>query len=76
MADILIRGLSDKTVRRLRARAERHGRSLQSEVKMLLEQVADTGVQQVAAILNRWERRFRDRKFANSARMIRKDRDK
>jgi len=37
MAQILVRGLDEKIVERLKKRAKRGGRSLQSEVKMILE---------------------------------------
>jgi plasmid stability protein len=37
MADILVRNLSDETVEELKRQAEDNGRSLQAEVRMLLE---------------------------------------
>jgi len=40
MPDLLVRGLSEETVRLLKARAEKSGRSLQAEVKDLVEWVA------------------------------------
>lgn len=40
MADILLRGLAKWTVDRLKRRAKRNGRSLQSELKTLLEREA------------------------------------
>jgi plasmid stability protein len=38
MAQLLVRGLSDETVRLLRARAERHGRSVEAEHRAILEE--------------------------------------
>jgi antitoxin FitA len=76
MPDILVRGLDTQTVKRLKDRAEQHGRSLQSEVKMLVERAAGTGNEQVAAVLKRWEERFAGRRFSNSARLIREDRSR
>ena len=38
MAQLLIRQLNDKLVERLKKRAKEHGRSLQSEVKTILEE--------------------------------------
>ena len=38
MAQLLIRQLNDKLVERLKKRAKEHGRSLQSEVKAILEE--------------------------------------
>ncbi len=37
MAQVLVRQLDDKIVDRLKKRAKEHGRSLQSEVKTILE---------------------------------------
>lgn len=39
--DILVRNLEKETVDRLKARAKRHGRSLQAEVKTILEGEAE-----------------------------------
>jgi plasmid stability protein len=40
MSSILVRGLDPKTIERLTERARRNGRSLQQEVKALLERAA------------------------------------
>ena len=40
MAQVLVRQLNDKVVDRLKKRAKEHGRSLQSEVKAILEEPA------------------------------------
>jgi len=74
MPDILVRGLDTEKVQRLKARAKRHGRSLQSEAKLLLEQAADVGTEKLDDILNRWKKHFTSRKFSSSARLIREDR--
>jgi hypothetical protein len=42
MSSILVRGLAQKTVERLKERARLNGRSLQQEVKALLERAAET----------------------------------
>jgi plasmid stability protein len=56
MPGIFVRGLKAKTVKRLKDRAKRNGRSLQSEAKLLLEQSA--GSEDVRAMLDRWKERF------------------
>jgi plasmid stability protein len=76
MPDILVRGLDAETVKRLKAKASRHGRSLQSEVKMLVERAAGAGGDQIAAMLKRWEKRFAGRRFSDSARLVREDRNR
>lgn len=75
MPDILVRGLDAETVKRLKAKASRHGRSLQSEVKQLVEQAASGG-EEVLEVLNRWKERFSGRRFSSSTRLIREDRDR
>lgn len=74
MSDILIRGLRKNTVERLRSRAQRHGRSLQSEARHVLEHAAGAAPEEVAAIFKKWEKRFAGRKFTSSAKLIREDR--
>ena len=74
MPDILVRGLDAETVKRLKAQANRHGRSLQSEVKMLVERAS--GDRQVAEVLRRWQKQFAGRRFTGSAKLIREDRNR
>lgn len=40
MADIIVRRLADETKARLKARAKRHGRSLEAEARSILEAAA------------------------------------
>jgi len=75
MPDLLIRGLNDKALSRLKDRAQRHGRSLQMEAKLVLEQAAGADREHVAAMLTRWKQRFAGRQFADSAELIRRDRE-
>jgi len=76
MTDMLIRGLDERTLERLKARAQRHGRSLQAEAKLVLEQAAGADRQQVAAMLDRWKQRFADRRFSDSTELLREDRQR
>lgn len=76
MADILIRGLDEKAVKRLKVRAKQHGRSLQREVRRVLEQAAGAGPKDIVAMLDGWKTRLAGRKFSSSARLIREDRDR
>lgn len=77
MAQVLVRQLDERVVERLKKRAKEHGRSLQSEVKTILEEAAPD----YEAAWKRIER-FRKllkrsgRKFGDSADLIRKDRDR
>ena len=70
--DILVRDVDKATLERLKRRAKRHGRSLQSEAKRLLEQAA--GVEDVRAMLEFWDQRLEGRAFPPSWEAIRDDR--
>ncbi|OHB80298.1 MAG: hypothetical protein A2W31_14320 [Planctomycetes bacterium RBG_16_64_10] len=74
MPDILVRGVTHVTLERLKARADRHGRSLQSEAKILLEQAAGASGEELAALFGAWRKRFAGRRFCDSADLIREDR--
>ena len=77
MAQVLVRQLDNEVVLRLKKRAKEHGRSLQSEVKTILEEA----VPDYEAAWKRIET-FRKRlkksgnTFSNSADLIREDRDR
>jgi hypothetical protein len=76
MAQILVRNLDEKTVGRLKRQAKRNGRSLQSEVKILIEEGAKVDMQTARKLADRFRRRFKGRLFSNSADLIREDRDR
>lgn len=76
MPDILVRGLDEETVKRLKDRARRHGRSLQGEVKLALERAAGMDAEDVAAMLDGWQKEFAGRRVADSAALIREDRER
>jgi len=63
--------LDARTLKRLKARARRNGRSLQNEAKLVLEQMAGDGPDEIAAMLDRWKQRFAGRRFRGSEDLIR-----
>lgn len=78
MAQILVRNVRPDVVRRLKRRAARSGRSLQSEVKTILDQVAEEPTldpRAALALADRIRASF-GRKFSDSAELIREDRDR
>jgi plasmid stability protein len=76
MGAILVRGLDQKTIERLKERARLNGCSLQQEVKVLLERAADTlTMREARRISGGWRRRLAGRSFSDSGRLIREDRD-
>ena len=77
MAQVLVRQLDDKVVDRLKKRAKEHGRSLQSEVKTILEDAVpdyERAWKRIDSLRLRLKRS--SRKFTNSADLIREDRDR
>jgi plasmid stability protein len=75
MGAILVRGLDQKTMERLKERARLNGRSLQQEVKVILKRTAGTPTMPEARRLaEQWSHRLRGRTFSDSMRLIREDR--
>ena len=74
MPDILVRGLPTEVIERLKLHAKRKGRSLQTEVKDILERAASTSPADVLARVERVRAMFRGRRFSDSAALIRRDR--
>ena len=79
MAQILVRNLDNDVVERLKARAKANSRSLQAEVKMILQEAS----QQVSHV-EAWAtiERFREemkrtgRTFSDSTELVREERDR
>jgi plasmid stability protein len=61
MAQLLIRNLDEETINSLKGLAKKHNRSLQGEVKLVLEGYAS---------------RFAGRTFSDSAELVREDRER
>jgi len=77
MAQILVRNLDEGVVERLKNRAKREGRSLQAEVKIILEQAAKVDMETARRLADDFrERVLKGRRFSDSARLIREDRER
>ena len=76
MAEILVRNLDKKTVDRLKNRAKKKGRSLQSEVKQILENATSIDINTARKLTSKIRRSLKGRKFSDSTMLIREDRDK
>ena len=71
MADIIVRRLDDKVKERLRKRAMRHGRSLEAEARVILQQASEPGPEEHAVQLEKsfgdiMGERFRTRGFTKT----------
>jgi plasmid stability protein len=73
MPDILIRGLDEKTLLRLKSQAKKNGRSLQSEAKRLLESGAALTMAEALAVGAKWRKKLSG-PLDDSTSLIREDR--
>ena len=76
MPDILVRDLDSHTIERLKLSAKQHGRSLQREVKAILEETVPMTMSEFRAVSEKWQKRLRGRKFSDSAKLLREDRER
>jgi plasmid stability protein len=74
MGQVLVRNLPTEVVRKLKMRAQQHRRSLQEELKDILEQAAQQNAKDVQAKVNQVRKLFAGRKFGDSSDLIRQDR--
>jgi len=76
MAQVLVRNLSAAVVARLKRRARRQGRSLESEVRAILHQAARVDTAAARRLADRIRSEFGGRRFGDSTRLVRQDRDR
>lgn len=76
MAQLLVRDLDPKLIGRLRKKAKDNRRSLQGEVKVILEQAADQlTMAELRDAATRIRKRLKGRRFCDSSDLICEDRD-
>ena len=76
MAQILVRNLDEAVVERLKVRAMQHNRSLQNEIKTILEQAAQVDAKTALELALSIRKQFAGRAFTDSVELIREDRDR
>lgn len=76
MAQIIVRNLDDAVVERLKAQAKDNNRSLEAEVRNILEQSAKIDMAQARQIVMEWRKKLQGREFVDSVALIREDRDR
>lgn len=76
--DVLIRDLDEKTVKALKKRASSSKRSLQAELKTILQEAASDDWQETWAAADRIfeELRQSGQKFSDTTALLREDRDR
>lgn len=74
MSKVLVRDLSPAVIDKLKARARQHGRSLQAELKSILEQAARADTRTVRALAARIRQRLAGRSHTDSVVLLAEDR--
>lgn len=76
MAQILVRDLDPTLLDRLKGQARQHGRSLQGEVKAILEASARLSPSEAREVAEQWRQRLAGRMRSDSALLVREDRER
>jgi plasmid stability protein len=71
---VLIRDLDVAVLDKLKARAQRHGRSLQAELKIILQQAAAMNAAEARLVAQRIRGRLANRSHSDSAGLLAEDR--
>jgi len=74
MAQVLVRSLEQPILERLKARARRHGRSLQAELKAILEAASEGDLLDARRVADRIRRALKGRPHFDSGTMQEEDR--
>lgn len=75
MAQIIVRNLPQEVVDRLKERAKSEKRSLEAEVRYVLQKETGFDTKGFAEEMRKFQLRWKGRKFSDSAELIREDRD-
>jgi plasmid stability protein len=74
MSQVLVRDLDPPILERLKARARRHGRSLQAELKEILEAATEADLLDARLVADRIRRSLRGRRTTDSGESQAEDR--
>jgi plasmid stability protein len=74
MGQVLVRNLNAQVVRKLKSRARQHRRSLQEELREILEHAAQQNLADAQARVKQVRKMFAGRRFSDSSELIRRDR--
>jgi antitoxin FitA len=76
MAQVLVRDLDGEVIEKLKERARHNGRSLEAELRLILQRAAGEHASNALAEVERIRARFAGRSFSDSAELVREDRDR
>ncbi len=76
--NVLVRDIDEETLNKLKKKAATNNRSLQEELKSLLEMHAGPDIEEVRAMARESIRKYKaeGRKFSDSTKQIREDRER
>ena len=75
MANVLVRNLDDAVLRRLKAAAKAHRRSLQAEIHEVLRGASARNLAETRRLSAQWLKRLHGSKHTDSTALIREGRD-
>jgi plasmid stability protein len=76
MAQILVHNLEAKVVERLKRQAREHGCSLEGEARQILTQSAGMSRKDALKMVRQWQKKLSGRKFPDTTRLLRQDRNR
>jgi antitoxin FitA len=76
MPQVLVRDLSEETIIRLKKKAKTHGRSLQGEIKLILEDASLKSMEEAKVLAKKIQSGLAGKIFSDSADLIRQDRSR
>ena len=76
MANLLIRSLESETIKRLKLRAKKHHRSLQGELKYIVEIATKLSMEETKKLSKQWHKRLSNYNLSNSTTQLREDRNR
>lgn len=74
MPDLLIRDVSTAVIKNLKIRAKQHHRSLQGELRFIVETAAKISMGSAKKLSDEWLKRLSGHSFSDSAAILREDR--
>jgi plasmid stability protein len=76
MAQVIVKGLDESVLERLKARAKQHGHTLQSELKTIIEQAAQQDFASARKLAAQLRRKLAGRTHTDSAELVSEDRSR
>ena len=75
MAELLIRNVEPAAIKMLKQRAKLHHRSLQGELKYIIEATTKMSMEEARKTSHSWQKKFESDSFSDSTELLREDRD-